>query len=121
MANSKLSKYLDFFLYVFLAIGVIVFITRQLSKSEVKSFDTYPKTEIQFKFDTLINFGQVKPLKTIEFKGFIKNIGQNKLYIGNLKTSCGCTNFSVANSVVNARIAQQFRLVSKQLNKVMTL
>jgi hypothetical protein len=61
MVNNKLGKYLDFFLYAFLAIGIAVFVVKQLSKSEIKSFDSYPKTELKFNFDTLINMGKVRP------------------------------------------------------------
>ncbi|TAF63797.1 MAG: DUF1573 domain-containing protein [Cytophagales bacterium] len=117
MANRRISRYIDLFIYIFLGIGIVVFTTRQLYKSQVNNISNYPPTELQLNFDTLINFGQVKSLQVIEFKGFIKNIGQNRLHISNLKTSCGCTNFSMSKLVVNPKDSTMISFTIKPIEK----
>jgi Protein of unknown function (DUF1573) len=111
-------RFIDIGLYVFFLIGVIIFLIRSSDKLQSKNVGIHPPTELQITFDTLINFGQVTPLKMITFKGFVKNKGQNKLHIGNLKTSCGCTNFSVVNPVVNPGDSTMISFNIKTLEQV---
>lgn len=122
MKSRKNNKYLDLLLYAFFLIGVIIFIARKINTSISSDFRNFSKTEIKLSFDTLINLGKVSSASTVSFFGFIKNIGKEKLRISNLKTSCGCTNFSINNLIVlpqdSTKISFNIKTIEKGIDVV---
>lgn len=117
MRSNKFKKYLDVFLVLFLLVGVFVFIKNNVLKFKKADVSNYPLTEMQLSFDTSISLGKVNSFLPITYTGHIRNIGAYDLHIGNLKTSCGCTNFVVNNLKVKPMDSTKISFSIKPIEK----
>jgi hypothetical protein len=117
MRSKSIKKYLDVLLVIFFVGSVFVFVKRNVINSYIDDVTKYPLTEIQLSFDTSISLGKINSVMPINYSGFIRNNGAENLHIGNLETSCGCTNFSISKLLVEPMDSTEISFSIKPIEK----
>jgi len=85
MKNNRLITILLFGLVFFLIFKLIY------KKKEENAINNSKLTELSFSIDSTFNLGAISSTNERKFIFFIRNIGINTLYIGDIHASCGCT------------------------------